>query len=418
MRHSTNRIFWLTIAFTLFASQLLAKSLPRVAPSEVNVSEDKLLEVDQVLEDLVSNKKLAGVTVVAARNGKVFYENSFGNQDSERERPMKNGTIFRIASMSKPITTTAAMILYEEGKFKLDDPVSQYIPSFKSLQVIDGEETRPAKTEMKIIDLMRHTSGLGYGLKGEKHEQAWKNANIRDLNSTLEEYVAKLSKLPLNEDPGTVWQYGVSIDVLGRLIEIWSGEAFDQFLEKRIFIPLGMSDTAFYVHEKNKERFAAYYSRSENGELSVQDDPETSRYLTNPIRHSGGGGLCSTAEDYMKFLVMIENGGELFGHRFLKKGTVNLMTRNHVPDDLMPIRVFGNMLQGIGYGLGFGIRVGTTDQDNFKRIGGYGWGGIASTHFWVSPKDGLCVVTLEQTKPLNNETKWAVKSIFYDAIEE
>ncbi len=408
------------IAFCLLALPLAAERtpprLPIVTPEAVKVSPEKLEQVDQVLQKLVADGKLAGVTVAAARHGKVFYFKAFGQADLERKKAMEEDSIVRIYSMTKAITSTAVMMEWEKGRFQLEDPVSKYIPSFKDLRVVDGAHTRPVKTGMKVVDLLRHSSGLGYGIGQKPHNQAWAKAGVLQRDQTLETFTEKLSRLPLNHDPATTWLYGVSIDVLGRLVEIWSGEAFDTYLEKRIFKPLHMQDTAFYVPKGKADRFAANY-RSK-GRLSLIDDPGKSLYLENPKFSSGGGGLCSTAEDYLNFLVMLEQGGELFGTRLLRQETVELMTRNHLPEKLMPIRFGKQMRWGVGFGLGFNVRTEANGKwDPPGRVGEFGWGGKSSTHYWISPADGLCVVTLEQTEPYSFMTEWAVKTLFYEAME-
>jgi CubicO group peptidase (beta-lactamase class C family) len=382
------------------------------------VSEDKLQEIDDALQGLVDTGELAGVTVIAARHGKVFYQQSFGQRDMGRSLPMEDDTVFRIYSMSKAITTTAAMMMYEEGEFNLEDPVSAYIPSFTKLKVAEGDTVRAIHKEMLVIDLIRHTAGLGYDLPEGNHGFTWVEDDIFDSDHNLERFVEKISKLPLHENPQSRWRYGSAIDILGRLVEIWSGQPLDTFLSERIFEPLTMVNTGFYVKRVNRSRFAVSYFKDENGALAVEDDSRKSPYLKKTKLFSGGQGLCSTTDDYMKFLVMLESGGELFGHRLLKKETVELMTKNHLPEDLMPIRFGEEMRWGVGHGLGFNVRVSSNDQwDPPGRVHEYGWGGAASTHYWISPDDGLCVITMEQIMPFSFKTESAVKHLFYEALE-
>ena len=324
---------------------------------------------------------------------------------------MQTDTIFRIYSMSKAITSAAAMMLWEEGKFKLDDPVSAHFPPCKSVKNKDGEA--PAR-EMTVRDLFLHTSGLTYGWGGDEISKAYKEADLFNRESTLETEMQQLSEIPLPHDPGTVWNYGVSIDVLGHLVSVWSGMPFETFLQQRIFDPLHMQDTAFHVTADKKARFATTYGPK----LKIEDDARDSKYLTPTSNPSGGGGLISTSRDYMHFLAMLLNEGELFEQRLLKADTVALMTQNHLPKDLMPIRFGEQMRWGVGHGLGFNVRVRADERwDPPGRVGEYGWGGAASTHYWLSPKDKLAVVTLEQVKPFNFGTETAIKNIIYDALD-
>jgi CubicO group peptidase (beta-lactamase class C family) len=230
--------------------------------------------------------------------------------------------------------------------------------------------------------------------------------------------IKKLSDIPLAFEPGTKWQYSVSIDVLGRLVEIWSGNKFEDFLAERICKPLDMKDTAFDVPKGKVDRFTANYAPNGSGKLRLIDDPAKSRYLTPAGLASGGGGLVSTTRDYLRFLQMVLNGGELHGKRILKKKTVRLMTRNQLPKKLMPIRIGPIPRVGVGFGLGFSTRVSMGPWDPGGKVGEYGWGGAASTHYWVSPKDELIVVTMEQIMPYSFMTEWAVKKLIYEAIEQ
>ena len=408
------------LTFLLFIAccGLTAKELPVAKPEDVGMSSAKLAKVDEVLKGFVAEKKLAGGIVAIARKGKVVHFGTYGKMDVERDKPMKADSIFRIYSMSKAITTSAALILFDEGKYDLDDPVSKYIPQFKELSVWRDGLAEPAKRQMTVRDLMRHTSGLSYGFVGNSAvEKRYKKDKPIDRAGSLPVMIKKLSDIPLAFEPGSKWQYSVSIDVLGRLVEIWSGQSFEGFLTTRICKPLDMKDTAFDVPKGKVDRFAANYSPNGPGKLRLIDDPHKSRYLSNAGLASGGGGLVSTTRDYLRFLQMILNGGELYGKRILKKQTVRLMTRNQLPKKLMPIRIGPVPRVGVGFGLGFSTRVSMGPWDPGGKIREYGWGGAASTHYWVSPKDELIVVTMEQVMPYSFMTEWAVKKLIYDAIE-
>ena len=260
---------------------------------------------------------------------------------------------------------------------------------------------------------------MSYGFIGNGPvERQYKKENPTGRDGTLPGMIKKLSEIPLAFEPGDKWQYSVSIDVLGRLIEIWSGNKFENFLEERIFKPLDMKDTAFRVPKGKVHRFAANYGPGGPGKLRLIDDPKRSRYLEPANLPSGGGGLVSTTRDYLRFLQMILNGGELHGTLILKKKTVRLMTGNQLSKKLMPIQIGQPPRTGVGFSLGFSVRVAMSDWDPGGKVGEFGWGGAASTHYWASPRDGLIVVTMEQFMPYTFATEWAVKKLIYEAIEK
>ena len=396
-----------------------ADELPVTRPESAGMSSAKLGKVDGIIEDLLRQKRLAGATVMVARHGKVVYFKTFGKMDLEADKPMREDAIFRIYSMSKAITTAAALILYDEGKLGLDDPVSKYISDFKGIKVWNAAANTTPTREPTIRDLMRHTAGLTYGIFGDSPvDRLYREANVLDKNEDLKNMCAKLGKLPLQYDPGTKWIYSVAVDVLGRVIEIASGMTFDAFLEKRLFAPLDMKDTGFYVPGTKPDRFAAIYRSDGNGTLTAAENQAASPYLAKPRLLSGGGGMVSTTRDYMRFLQMIAHGGELQSVRILKPETVALMTHNQLPDEIMPISMSVGKRQGVGFGLGFSVRVQPADQEASSRLAEYGWGGMASTHYWTSPKDDLVVVTMEQTLPFSLLLETALKGSIYDAIDK
>ena len=402
-----------------FVLTVAARELPFVAPKIADKWSAKLGKVDSVVQDLIQEKKLAGATVMIARHGQVVYFNIFGKMDLDSDKPMRRDTIFRIYSMSKAITTAAALTLYEEGKIGLDDPVSKYVPEFKGIKVWNVAGNVAPTREPTIRDLMRHTAGLTYGAFGDTAvDRLYREAKVLNPNDDLKAMCAKLGKLPLQYDPGTKWVYSVSSDVLGRVIEVASGMTFDAFLEKRLFAPLDMKDTGFYVPREKLDRFSAIYNSDGNGALTPAETQTNSSYLTKPKLLSGGGGLVSTTRDYMRFLQMIAQGGELLGTRILKPETVALMTHNQLPTALVPISVGIAKRPGIGFGLGFSVRVEAADTEAMGRVGEYGWGGMASTHYWASPKDDLVVVTMEQTLPFSMLLESALKIPIYDAIRK
>ncbi|HBE71525.1 MAG TPA: serine hydrolase, partial [Planctomycetaceae bacterium] len=304
---------------TITCMESRAQEIPIVAPEQAGMSSAKLALVDQAMEDSIAKNRIPGGIVIIARHGKIVHFKAYGKSDLEANKPMEKDTIVRIYSMTKAITTTAAMMLVDDGKLAVDDPVSKYLPELASVTVASGDGEIPATHPMTVADLMLHTAGYSYGGSGIKaHDRAYANLNMLDTNASLEAMQAKLSKLPLAFEPGTDWSYGISIDVLGRVVEVASGKTLDEFFQERIFAPLDMRDTGFFVPTEKIARFAANYRSDEKGNLTLFDDPANSRYRIKPAFFGGGGGLVSTARDYMRFLVMIASGGELNGKRLLK----------------------------------------------------------------------------------------------------
>jgi CubicO group peptidase (beta-lactamase class C family) len=401
---------------------LIAYELPTAAPEAVGLSAEKLKDVKTAMQKLVDNNRIAGGVFVVARRGKVVQFEACGMMDIEAAKPMKRDTIFRFFSMSKPITTVAAMMLYEQGKIKLDDPVSKYIPQFKGLKVVadpDAEEIEKvaANREMTVRDLMRHTSGLTYGFFGNTAVDKLyrKSVQLGGNRTTLKDMTKNLAEIPLLYQPGTKWHYSVSTDVLGRVVEIACGQSLDKFFAERIFEPLEMVDTAFSVPQEKMNRFATNYGPKPQGGLRPIDKPETTRYAKIPTFFSGGGGLVSTASDYMRFCLMLLNKGQFGDKRLLKTETVALMTKNQLPEIAYPIGTGDRA--GVGFGLGFSVRVESNSQAS-SRIGEYGWGGMASTHFWISPNDEIAVVALTQHIPFSNRAERALKPIIYEALSD
>mgnify|MGYP001816981409 CR=1 FL=1 len=382
--------FVLVLAFTAPA---VAGELPTAKPGEVGLDATKLADIDKRVEKMLADKEFPGATVAITRNGKLAYLKSFGD--------FKNDSLIRIYSMSKPITVVAALILVEDGKLALDDPVSKYIKGFDKLAVNGSDE--PA-TPMTVKDLMRHTSGLTYGLFGNTAvDKAYRKENVLGKDTSLEEMAQKLSQIPLLFEPGTRWHYSVSIDLLGRVIEVASKQSFDAFLKKRLFDPLGMQDTSFSVPDEKLARFVPC-----NGPgCRVIEAVETSRFRTEPKMLSGGGGLISTISDYVTFGLMLDAGGTWNGTRILKPETIKLMTSNQLPTGVM---AWGNQ----GFGLGVSVQL----KDNRFRgpAGVWGWGGAASTTFFASPKDRLTVVTMIQRMPMWNGLDRTVRQAVFAAL--
>jgi CubicO group peptidase (beta-lactamase class C family) len=390
--------------------------LPAGTPAQVGMSAERLDRLGGLIGDYVEDRRLAGAVTLVAREGKVVYVDVQGRQDIETDAPMREDTLFRIYSMSKPITAVAAMILYEEGRFQLTDPVSKFLPEFSALTVWqDGAEPAPARP-MTMQQLMTHTAGLSYGFTREHPVDARYQDTELLGSDTLDRFVTKLATIPLMNQPGERWRYSVASDVLGAVIERISGTSLDTFLAERLFRPLGMNDTFFSVPDDKIERFGTNHGwDADANALVVMDRPADSRFR-NATFFSGGGGLVSTAADYMRFALMLASGGSFDGVRILSPKTVEFMTRNHLPATLAanssgerPGVNVGDYRAGFGFGLGFGINVDPAQAGVIGSAGEYSWGGAAGTIFWVDPVEDLVVVSMIQLMrspwPLRSELK-------------
>ena len=425
-------LFLAGVIILLLTPGVLAQGLPSAKPEEVGLSAERLQRVDQLMQGFVDRRQVSGTVALIARQGKVAYFKSFGTMDEGK--PMTNDTIFRIASMTKPITSVAVMMLLEEGKILLNDPVSKYLPEFKSPSVLvsDGPNEGqyhlvPVKREITVRHLLDHTSGISYGFWGRPHlSKLYADAGISDglmqTEGTIAEGVRKLARMPLLNQPGESWEYGLNTDVLGRLVEVVSGMPLDQFFQERIFRPLGMKDTHFFLPEEKRARFAAVYTPSEQGGISklpegpVRMGPvlfSTSWHYRGPRTYfSGGGGLVSTTSDYVRFLQMLLNGGKLDDVQLLGPKTVELMTRNHIGDLDIFLRA-----PGYRFGLGFAVLVDPDRSGRIESKGEYNWSGFFYTRFWVDPKEDLIGIMMTQIRPnaqLDLDEKFRVAT--YQAI--
>lgn len=390
---------WLSLAValtTVFSALTPPATATELASAEtVGMSSERLGRIEPFMQEYVDAGKLAGITTLIARHGQVVHFESVGMAHAEGELPMRPDTIVRIYSMTKPITSVAVMILYEQGRVRLDAPVSEYIPEFADLRVYDEDEPAGVEPEraMTVRDLLRHTSGLSYGWSGSPVDKLLQQANV--WSGTLEDMVGKLAEIPLMVQPGSTWHYGLSTDVLGYLVQAVSGVPFDEYLSREIFGPLGMVDTGFHVPAEKLDRFAATYGWDDDtAALTVIDDPKTGRYASEATLLSGGGGLVSTAADYLRFSQMLLNGGELDGVRLLGRKTVDLMTRDHLPAGLS-----ASSDPGTGFGLGFSVARDAAGSDDIRSEGTYEWAGIANTYFWVDPEEDLIALLLTQFMP-------------------
>ena len=392
----------------------------------------RLRRIDRFLKkQYVENGKLAGALVTISRRGETVYTALAGVADRERNTPLQEDTIFRVYSMTKPITSVAFMMLVEEGLVGLDDPVHRFIPSWRDLGVfVSGvpgafQVTR-ASAPMRIIDLLRHTSGLTYDFQARTNvDAAYRKFKIgvSDSGVPLDRMIELLAQTPLEFSPGEAWNYSVSTDVLGYLVGLISGIPFERFLREKILEPLEMIDTGFHVPAEKHQRLAACYSLDPKGNVVLQDDPADSRYLRPPPFVSGGGGLVSTAADYMKFCQMLLNGGAANGHRFLGPKTIALMTMNHLPAGRelseMSCSLFSEAAYaGLGFGLGFAIVLDRAKTMTPGNVGEYFWGGAASTAFWIDPKDQIATVFMTQLLPSSSyPIRQQLRTLVYSAFE-
>jgi CubicO group peptidase (beta-lactamase class C family) len=410
----------------------------KVDPAGAGLAERQLDRITEHLQrQYIDAGRIAGCQVAVARHGQVGYFGSFGSRDAERGLPVEEGTIWRIYSMTKPITGVALMSLYERGLFQLADPVTRFIPEWRDLKVReradDGAErlVAPARP-MTVRDLMMHMSGLGYGggrtlqeLFSSDRDQASVPGLRRGRGYTLASMVEHYARYPLEFHPGTHWLYSVSTDVCARLVEIISGQRFDDYLSETIFEPLGMSDTGFSVPDAKVDRFAACYRRDAGKNLVLSDDPQRSGYREEPSFLSGGGGLVSTTTDYLRFCQMLAGGGELDGARILGRKTIELMTANHLPgdQDLQAVALPGGYGE-VGFaGMGFGLTVAVAKAPAATQVigsaGEYMWGGAASTIFWVDPAEDLVVVFMTQLLPSGTfNFRGQLKALVYPAIAD
>jgi CubicO group peptidase (beta-lactamase class C family) len=389
---------------------------------------------DHIERNYIGPQKIAGCQIAVARHGHTALSKSFGSMDLERAKPMADDAIFRIYSMTKPITSVALMTLYEKGYFQLNDPVSRYVPSWKNHRVwVSGEgETMVTEAPHRPVtfrDVLCHTAGLTYGGGlpgvGIQHpiDQIYRGLKVRTVggHDSATEFLDKLGQVPLRYQPGEQWMYSLATDVCGALVEVISGRPFDQYLQDEIFGPLGMVDTAFSVTPDKVDRFCANYQRGPDKKLKLIDDPATSDFAKPAGFKSGGGGLTGTTADYMRFCEMLRRGGELDGHRILGPRTLEMMHMNHLKggQDLTQIALgtFSETAnEGVGFGLGFASTQGVVETGALG-VGDYYWGGAASTIFFVDPKEDLTMVFMTQLMPSGTfNFRGQLKSLIYSAI--
>ncbi|NKB97086.1 MAG: serine hydrolase [Pseudomonadales bacterium] len=438
-------------AVAMIALQVNAADLSEGSPDAHGFSEERLERIDDFMNEAVAEETMVGGLGMIARNGAVIYTSTWGERNRERQETMTTDTLFRIYSMTKPITSVAVMMLYEEGHFNLNDPVAKYIPELADLKLavstaesgIEAEsdgtvsrtigegdsasqgQLREPQRQPTIRDLLAHTAGFSYGLFGNTEvDRLYRQAGIPYAHEGLQSFVAALGKLPLQYEPGSRWHYSVSVDVQGRLVEVVSGMRFSNFLRERLFTPLGMTDTFFRVPEDKRARLAQLYQPEGTAEglmtylqptrsdrLEVAHASTSRTYQTDATFESGGGGLVSSASDYLRFAQMLLNGGELDGVRVLSPKTVALMSRNHVSGGI-------DGRPGVGFGLGFGVAMDVGASGEIGSDGEYNWGGAAGTRFWVDPEENLIGLFMVQSRPHRTTLAQRFKTLTYQALVE
>jgi CubicO group peptidase (beta-lactamase class C family) len=422
-----SKFIYLLVLLTFFGSNpLFAQLLSEASAESVGVSSDRLKRIDVVLQDYIDKKEVAGAVALIVKNGKIIYYKGIGSDDTDTKTPLKKDAIFRIASQTKAITSTAVMILYEEGKFLLDDPISKYLPTFKNPQILDkfkesdsSYTAKPAKHEVTIRQLLTHTSGIGYaGIGSKEFNAVYAKNNIPSGIGTpfykLSDVIPRLGKMPLVHEPGEKFTYGLNVDVLGYLVEVLSGKSLDVFFKERIFEPLGMKDIYFYLPDNKKNRLVKLYTQDKDGKtIKAENSPGFNMDYPkeNGTFYAGGAGLTSTAYDYAIFLQTMLNGGQYNGKRILSPAIVQLMIQNQI----------GEVNAGRNkFGLGFSI---TTEKEAARipvSVGSFDWGGIFGTTYWADPKDKIVALLMTQKYPSTvwGEMQDKFKVLVYQSVLE
>ncbi len=383
----------------------VAQALPEATPESVGLSSERLTRVGALFESYIADGRMAGVVVAVARHGQLAYFRTLGRMGKGKDLQMQGDAIFRMASMTKPITSTAVLMLYEEGFFQLEDPVSRYIPELSGMKPEEMNTKDTEAREMSIRDLLIHTAGLPGNGQDPRHNQVWTN-----LDLTLQQQMAAVGSQPLAYAPGTDWRYSEATNILGYLIEVVSQQTIEVFLDERIFQPLDMMDTGFFVPEAESHRLPAVYGVNDDGVTEELWSDPLARELRLPKAPRGTGGLFSTANDYLRFAQMLLNGGELDGVRLLGPKTVELMTTDHLPAG---VNISDPSLAGYGWGLGVRVRTDLAESQLLGSVGEYGWAGAFGTYFLVDPQEDLVALFLPQ---LRNSGKFPIRRQFNNAV--
>ncbi|NND80662.1 MAG: beta-lactamase family protein [Maribacter sp.] len=392
--------------------------LKLVSTENVGISTERLERMELVMSEMVEAGKISGIEMAIMRKGQLAYHSVYGKRDIASNQDLEKNDLWRIYSMTKPIVSVGLMMLYEEGKFQLNDPLHYYIPEFKEMSVYKGnKKSEPAENHIRVIDILRHTSGLGYGWSGGFVDTLYYQSRENGIKNT-KEFVQNITKIPLYQEPGTGWQYGVSTDVCGYLIEVLSGMPLDKYLKSKIFDPLQMGDTFFEVPDDKDDRLVTNYTYKD-GQLVPIDHPTNSNYTKEVTFFSGGGGLVSSTSDYLKFCQMLLNGGELNNRRLLGRKTVELMTMDHtkgIPYARGPVVL---PMNGNGFGLGFSMVNDVADSGIIGSKGIYGWGGAAGTVFRIDPEEELIYIMMIQLMPYNHlQAREKFQTLVYQSIIE
>jgi CubicO group peptidase (beta-lactamase class C family) len=379
--------------------------LPTASPSSVGMSKSRLARIDVAMQRYIDRNEVPGVVTLVARRGKIVQFEAYGSRWVEEGAPMETDTIFRIASMTKPITSVALMMLHEEGHFLLTDPISKWMLEYAEMQIAVPSEGEGIGTPYRLITndtpitvrhILTHTVGFANSYRGLTHGEYAKVSQRQSPEETVGDFVTRMAQVPLNYEPGTKWGYSRATDHCGRLVELISGQTLDEFFRERIFEPLGMDDTHFFLPEAKLDRFVAQYTPGEDGTITLVDAPTAeSRFVQEPhVYFMGAGGLVSTTADYWRFHQMMLNGGIFKGHRILGRKTVELMTENHTGD--LPIWLRGS---GYGFGLGYSVMTDRGKAGAMSSEGSYGWGGAFCTYFWVDPVEEVVGIVMTQVRP-------------------
>ena len=396
-----------------------AAGLPTASPDAVWMSADGLARIDSAVQAYIDDGRVAGVMTMVARRGHVVHWAATGMRDLDAGDPLEPDDIFRIYSMTKPITSVAVMSLVEDGAISLDDPVSKFIPAFADVTVLadEGERVAPGGP-ITIEHLLTHTSGLTYGFFGDSPvDRLYNESGFFAQSEGLDDFARRVAALPLLASPGERWNYGVSTDILGRVVEVASGQSFDAFLQERILGPLDMDDTAFVVPAEKRSRFTANYQRADDA-LQMTDSPEDGQYTRPPAWLSGGGGLASTASDYIRFAQMLLQDGALDDVRILAPETVAMMRSNRIPDALVPIQLGTYLSPGYGFGLGFAVAVDAEATPEPDNTGVFRWAGAANTFFWIDPEAELIGMVWTQFQPFTAyDLEREFQTLVYEAID-
>ncbi|MAU12268.1 MAG: serine hydrolase [Anaerolineaceae bacterium] len=393
----------------------------------VGLSSERLGNITTKFQGYVDNNQAPGFVILIARKGEIAYYETIGYSDLESQTPVEKDSIFRIYSMTKPITSVALMTLYEQGKFHLSDPVSKYIPAFGKTKVLKRRSNGKTKlvaqeSPMTIQNVLTHTAGLTYELAHDNPDpdkEAKRAALFNDETMTLQDKIKEIAKLPLICQPGSDWTYGIATDVCGYLVEVLSGMPFDTYLQEKIFTPLGMDDTAFHVTDEKSDRLATLYAHNlDTGDLQVHEDTGNLQrdFLVPTKSPFGGHGLVSTTKDYWTFIQMMLNKGEYEGARILGRKTVDYMSMNHLKSELLPYKHGGELQLGLGFGLGFAVVEDPAQAGVISSVGTYYWGGAAATGFWIDPQEEMVAVIMTQIRDCNLPLGDDLRTVTYQAL--